>query len=83
MKIVITQEDVKNADNFNDVYNCALAKVMQRILNDDSITVGTESIGFPNSNGEYAKINPPFEFEDYCNLLSGKIKEFVTEYTPL
>jgi len=82
MKIVITQEDVKNAGSYDDNYNCPLAKVMQKILNNDRIGVGSNIIGSPVDN-KYATIHPPFLEENYNALKNGEIKEFVTEYTPL
>ncbi len=83
MKIVITQEDVKNSTGFSDIFDCPLANVMKKVLNLDKISVGTNSIGKPDKYGNYAKISPPFLEEDYTALLNGEIKEFVTEYTPL
>ncbi len=84
MKIVITKKDVDEAGEFDSIINCPLAKVMQRELNDPSITVGEKSIGdWSDSKKRYATIDPPFSFIDYERLRKGEIEEFVTEYTPL
>jgi len=81
MKIAITQEDAKNSGEFDSTKECALAKVMQKTLNNDEISVGFYSIN--DKNGVLGEIIPGFTKEDYNKLVSGEIKEFVTEYIPI
>ena len=80
MKIVITQEDVKNSGDFELPGKCALAMVMKKTLNDNNISVGHYTVN--NDKGRLGEIYPPFTKTDYDNLTLGGNKEFVTEYTP-
>ncbi len=95
MKIVITQEDVKNSGIFANLTDCPLAQVMKKALNKENLIVGITTISevsIEENSPETTKwmtskdighIEPYFTPIDYVNLVSGEIKEFVTEYTPL
>ncbi len=93
MKIIITQEDTKNT-TFSSLTDCPLARIVKKALNKDNLIVGvttiseiTIEIGSETEKWITAKdigrVNPYFTFLEYDKLVSGEIKEFVTEYTPL
>jgi hypothetical protein len=82
MKITITKKDVDEAGNFRDIFNCALAKVMQRELKDPNISTGITSVSTLGKENMLGTITPSFEESDYNKLVNGEIKEFITEYTP-
>ncbi len=81
MKIVITQEDVKNNPNYDSPSNCPMAKALQKALNDDSILFCWSKVS--NKDDFYiGRIDPQFTLTEFEDLENGEITEFVTEYTP-
>lgn len=81
MKIVITQEDVKNNPYYILPDKCPCAIVLQKALKDQSITTCLSRVT-SRTKGSMGVLNPPFGARDFRRLQLGEITEFVTEYTP-
>ena len=79
MKIVITQDDVKNNPNYNDPTACPMAIKLSKELGFKIQTAQELVSDFHKTIG---KLNPAFTLDEFRALEDGHITEFVTEYTP-
>ncbi len=79
MKIVITQEDVKNNPNYGDPAKCPMAVKLSKELGFKVQTAQELVSDFYKTIG---RLNPAFTLTEFRALEDDHITEFITEYTP-
>jgi len=80
MKIVITQEDCKNAP-YDNAIGCPIALALNKALGIRTVFCWS-TVSNLETTKQIGKIKPKFTSTEYRALLSGEITQFVTEYTP-
>ncbi len=80
MKIVITQEDCRNAP-YVQANDCPIARALNKALG-IRVSFFISSVSNIETGKKIGFIEPVFTARVYKELKNGAITEFVTEYTP-